>query len=243
MGSVEFSGASSTGRGMGVRAMQSGLDGMSRPMARSIRRGKAMPAMLVPEVGRLRTVPLRSQEQLQVGQQLTEFVRWRNLAQSRPLNAPTPIAPPDVALKTSLGCYSYVMQKVGLTREDAGVTGHSLRAGFVCRLLQDLGITPVIKGGTGRHVDPQLDALHHLIASKAVGHSRKAVIGAYASSPGVQQRVLASDYLRSRGLLPPGGDSRCVDINARRITEFLQQQRTTDDKLSLTEFDEVSREQ
>jgi hypothetical protein len=58
MGSVEFSGASSTGRGLRVRAMQSGLDGISRPMAHSIRRGKAMPAILVPEVeGR----PLRNQ--------------------------------------------------------------------------------------------------------------------------------------------------------------------------------------
>jgi hypothetical protein len=221
MGSFEFSGASSTGRGMGVRAMQSGLDGMSRPTARSIRRGNAMPAILVPEV----------------------FVRWRNLAQSRPLNAPTPIAPPDGALKTPLGRYSYVMQKAGLTRGDAGVTGHGLRAGFVCRLLQDLGLTPAIKGSTGRHVDPQLDLLHHLIAREAVGHSRKAVIGSYAGSPGVQRRVLASDYLRRRGLLLPGRDARCVDINARRITVFLQRQTTTDEKLSSTEFDEVSREQ
>jgi hypothetical protein len=118
---------------MGVRAMQSGLHGMSRPMARSIRRGKAMPAILVREVeGR----PLRNQ----LATLWSAYTVWLCVRQPQEDN-----------------------------RQD-------------------------------------IDRL-------------------------------------TRVLRLPGRDARCVDINARRITEFLQRQRTTDDKLSSTEFDEVSREQ
>lgn len=166
-------------------------------------------------------LPIRNAEERAACEQLLEFARWRNLAEGRPVNAHTSLAPAALTQKQALDRYSRVMQMAGLTKKDAGVTGHGLRVGFVCQRLQDAGITPVVKGGSGRHADPLLDRLYHLMTSEATGHSRVAVLGAYAGSPGVQERVLASEYLRGRGLLLPGRDARSIDINAQRITDYL----------------------
>lgn len=171
--------------------------------------------------GRPRPVPLTGEDLLAIALQLLDFVRWRNLASGRPVHAHSPIAPPGLPLKSALDRYSNVVRAAGLTREQAEVTGHGLRAGYVCRRLQEFGIDPVIKGGTGRHADQDHDRLAHLLVSEAVGHSRRNVIGAYAGSPGVRARVLASDYLRKQGLLLPGADPRTVELNAQRITDYL----------------------
>jgi hypothetical protein len=171
--------------------------------------------------GRPRPVPLDGHELLLIAQQLLDFVRWRNLATGRPVRAHSPLAPPTQPLKSALDRYTNVVRAAGLTRSEAGVTGHGLRAGYVCRRLQELGVVPVVKGGTGRHGDPDQDRIAHLLVSEAVGHSRRNVIGAYAGSPGVRARVLASEYLRKNGLLLPGADPRTVELNALRITDYL----------------------
>lgn len=175
--------------------------------------------------GRPRPVPLNGEDLLAIARQLLDFVRWRNLATGRPVRAHSTIAPPGQTLKSALNRYSNVLSAAGFTRSAAGVTGHGLRAGYVCRRLQEMGVTPVVKGGTGRHGDPDQDRIAHLLVSESVGHSRRNVIGAYAGSPGVRARVLASEYLRGQGLLLPGADPRTVELNAARITDYLAAQR------------------
>lgn len=171
--------------------------------------------------GRPRVIPIDTEARRHVAEQLMDFSRWCNLAVGRVPNAIVPLPPLHLQLHQALTLYGHVVARAGLTLSGDGVTGHGLRAGYVCERLQELGITPVVRGGQGRLADKDQDRVAHRLVSESVGHSRKSVIGAYAGSPGVRERVLASEKLRAQGLLLPGKDPRTVELNARRITEYL----------------------
>jgi integrase len=187
--------------------------------------------------GRPRPVPLRGDDQHLVARQLLDFVRWRNLATGRPLRAHSSLAPPHLRLKSALNRYTDVLARLGYTRAGLGVTGHGLRAGYVCHRLQELGIRPVVKGGLGRNEDPAQERTALMLVSESVGHSRTNIVGAYAGSPGVRERVLASEQLRRHGLLLSGADARTVEINAQRITDYLAAARSPSALATTTEGD------
>lgn len=83
-------------------------------------------------------------------------------------------------LKGNLRRYSYVLSKLGVTKDVVGTTGHGLRAGFACRMLQAYGITAPVRGGDVRAADDQARALAYSKTTEALGHSRHHVVGAYA---------------------------------------------------------------
>lgn len=98
------------------------------------------------------------------------------------------------SLATNLNRYKYVMRAIGITKKESGVVGHGLRAGFACRMLDSLGVKPPVWGGSGRSADDEIDKNAYTQVSSALGHSRRAVVGAYIGTVrSVQARQQSPD--------------------------------------------------
>lgn len=171
--------------------------------------------------GRPRIIPIEHHWQHEVARALILFVRQRNLQTSREAHDDQPLAAPDKTLLESITRYRKLMPLIGITRKESGVTGHGLRAGYVCRRLQELGVIPVVKGGDGVHPDKETDLRIHKLVSESVGHSRKSVIGAYAGAAHVKERVKAADDMRRRGLLQTGHDPKTIQENVARLKAYM----------------------
>lgn len=87
---------------------------------------------------------------------------------------------PFFSLKQNTRTYEVVLQKFGITQAELGITGHGLRAGFACDMLETFGITPTVRGGDGQHLDPAVQRHAYKETTEAMGHGRISVIGAYA---------------------------------------------------------------
>lgn len=89
----------------------------------------------------------------------------------------------EADLKTNIRRYAYVLgRKLGITRDLVGTTGHGLRAGFACRMLEAYGVTAPVRGGDASKADPQIRDEAYTETSNAMGHSRHSVVGAYAGA-------------------------------------------------------------
>lgn len=171
--------------------------------------------------GRPRIIPIEHHWQHLAAEGLIQFVQKRNEETLSGPDAAQALAPADKTLLESIHRYKNVLSSLGFTRKELGVTGHGLRAGYVCRRLSELGVIPVIKGGDGAHEDAEQDAIVHRLVSESVGHSRKNVIGAYAGAAHVKERVRASDVMRSKGWLLPGRDPESFRENVKRLDAYL----------------------
>jgi hypothetical protein len=94
------------------------------------------------------------------------------------------------SLKYSKRRYHYLMEKIGIGKAMAQVTGHGLRAQFAenVALLKEL-IPPTLGGTSGQMPRDDLD-LARLQVSELLGHSRKSVTGAYVGSFGREPAAL-----------------------------------------------------
>lgn len=171
--------------------------------------------------GRPRIVPIDTPQREQAARGLIVFVEQRNLRTVRDPSQSLSLGDPQLSLLQAIKRYANVLGTLGYTRADSGVTGHGLRAQYVCDRLQALGIVPVVKGGSGRHADPREDQIAHTLVTEAVGHSRRSIVGAYSSSPHAIERVQAVQTLRQRGWLLPGTDAASVQENLRRREAFI----------------------
>jgi len=171
--------------------------------------------------GRPRIVPIEVEWQRAVATALCEFVRARNVQRIRDESDYFPLAEPNLSLEQAISHYRDMLTKHRVTKKHLGVTGHGLRAGYVCRRLTELGIVPVVKGGDGVHPDKLLDEQAHRLVSESVGHSRKNVIGAYAGSAHVKTRVHAHEFMKAQGWMLPGRDPQSVKENAKRLDAYL----------------------
>lgn len=80
--------------------------------------------------------------------------------------------------------YNDLMQRIGITKYDAGVTGHGLRAQFAENLALHSKLIPATLGGTrGQMSKDDLD-LKRAQVSEQLGHSRISVTSAYYGSFG-----------------------------------------------------------
>jgi integrase len=86
------------------------------------------------------------------------------------------------SLEYSEGRYNRLMEKIGISRTMADVTGHGLRAQFAenASLLKGL-IPPTLGGNAGQMPKDDID-LKRLQVSELLGHSRISVTGAYYGS-------------------------------------------------------------
>ena len=89
--------------------------------------------------------------------------------------------------------YNYFMEKLGITKALAEVTGHGLRAQFAenAALLRQL-IPPTL-GGTGGQMEREDLDLSRVQVSEQLGHSRKSVTGAYYGTCGRDNGLDAPD--------------------------------------------------
>jgi site-specific recombinase XerD len=102
---------------------------------------------------------------------------------------------PGLTIKQAENRYYHFLKRLGLTKLDAGVTGHGLRAEFAENLLLLRGLVPPSLGGAKAQMHKvERDAIL-LEASHALGHGRPQVLSAYA---GTFKNLVRSDGLGSR---------------------------------------------
>ena len=134
------------------------------------------------------------------------------------------LGPSFFSLKQNTQTYVHVLRKFGITQAELGITGHGLRAGFACDMLESFGITPTVRGGDGQHPDPVVQRHAYKETTEAMGHGRPTVVGAYSgcTTPQAAARLkkkqerqalhentaigqMTEDKLaRSRTVIPPG---------------------------------------
>jgi integrase len=78
--------------------------------------------------------------------------------------------------------YNYLMRKLGLTKKQLGVTGHSLRAEFAEQTAIALGYTPPTLGGIRGELQKEEEQFVRRQVAQAMGHSRVSVTSVYYGS-------------------------------------------------------------
>lgn len=82
-------------------------------------------------------------------------------------------------LKKNRSKYYRLMKKIGLTKNDAGATGHSIRAEYAENLAMQLGLLPGTLGGTTDQMPKEEIDLIRARVSENLGHSRLSITGNY----------------------------------------------------------------
>lgn len=75
--------------------------------------------------------------------------------------------------------YSYLMGTIGITKADAGVTGHGLRAEYAEDMSMLMGLLPATRGGTTGQMSKDDEDSVRMQVSLNMGHSRTKVTHAY----------------------------------------------------------------
>lgn len=125
------------------------------------------------------------------------------------------------SLEYSIGRYNKCMAKIGITREDAGVTGHGLRAQYAENAALIAQMIPPTLGGTGGQMDRDDLNVKRSQVSELLGHSRTSITSAYYGSFGREAtqddadrcKTNISDGLKklSDQLLAPVPNERMID--------------------------------
>lgn len=118
--------------------------------------------------GRVRWLPLETPEQR------AAVAIARSLTTSRDAH----MGDPARSLERNLRRLDYTLEKFGITRRQAGVTGHGLRHGNLNELYESLSGNPSpVRGGAVVPVD--VDRAARLAVAERAGHSRMRASGAY----------------------------------------------------------------
>lgn len=116
--------------------------------------------------------------------QQREFVaRAKIVAQEHPRGV---LMPKRKTVRQAKNRFYTVMKKIGVTKSQLGVTGHGLRHEFAANLYEEVsGLRPPVEGvHTPQEYEDRLGAVDQaeLAVSRALGHARRAVSGAYNGS-------------------------------------------------------------
>jgi integrase len=130
--------------------------------------------------GRQRDIDIEIQEQRQVLDLVKaatkgklDYLGWKHTTRGK-------VATMDY----NIARYNKCMAKIGITRKDAGVTGHGLRAQYAENAALIADMIPPTLGGTGGQMEKgELDIKRAQISEK-LGHSRISITGAYYGSFG-----------------------------------------------------------
>ncbi|UUZ66307.1 hypothetical protein LP417_35425 (plasmid) [Polaromonas sp. P1-6] len=138
--------------------------------------------------GRFRSIPLQAGE-------FGESQRWALDQAKRICKKTETLGWPGLTIKQAENRYYHFLKRLGLTKLDAGVTAHGLRAEFAENLLLLRGLVPPSLGGAKTQMPKaERDAIL-LEASNALGHVRPQVLSAYA---GTFRNIVRSDGLGGR---------------------------------------------
>jgi site-specific recombinase XerC len=87
-----------------------------------------------------------------------------------------------LTLPQNMKKYSNLMTKHGMTKKDAGVTGHWLRAEYVIDFMVSRGLVPLVKGGEVGQLPKEQELEIRLEASQRLGHNRVGITTAYSGA-------------------------------------------------------------
>lgn len=124
--------------------------------------------------GQSRPVPIDTPER----RAALDYVKSR-LKGDQFLGWPTTVRGKEGSKEYALGRYNKLMIRLGLTKKDAGVTGHGGRAQYVENISLEAGFVPTVLGGTVHISKDQLD-IKIIQISENLGHHRRSVYAAYA---------------------------------------------------------------
>lgn len=124
--------------------------------------------------GRPRDILIETPEQRKV----LDMVKAR-LKKSETLGWPTRPDGSASDLAYSTRKYSRLLPRIGITRDEALVTGHGLRAQYAENAALIASLIPVTLGGTGGQMDKDEMSLQRARVSEKLGHSRVSITPAY----------------------------------------------------------------
>lgn len=137
--------------------------------------------------------------------------RWRDIpvatdAQRRTLDYVKKIAPKNkplgweysafgkpVSLEQNIRRYENLMASLGFTKDEAGVTGHGLRAQFAENHTLILGIIPHTLGGTSGQMNGADLIMKKKRIAQALGHNSDTILNAYIGSFGNKTTLAQAD--------------------------------------------------
>lgn len=105
-------------------------------------------------------------------------------------------------LVKNLRDYRQVLEKLGLTRKESGVSGHGLRAAFAVRALNRQGLEAPVRGGDLKAADKRTRDLVLRTVAEDLGHSRASIGSAYYGSVNVRGEVKSFDGNPDETLAP-----------------------------------------
>lgn len=117
--------------------------------------------------GRLRYVPVTSVLQEQVLQEARRVFEANGGS----------LCVPGSTLKGARDSFYEVLANEGISRETSGLTFHGLRAGYVCRRMEEMDITPAVRSADGKASGMELEKLTKIV--EEVGHSDIYKLAAY----------------------------------------------------------------
>ena len=129
--------------------------------------------------GRWRNIPIISDAQ----RTTLDFVKLR-VPKNKPLGWDCTASGKVASLAQNIRRYENLMAALGLTKAEAGVTGHGLRAQFAENHSLLLGMLPPTLGGLpGQMARDELQSKQTRLA-QALGHNRNTIVNAYVGSFG-----------------------------------------------------------
>ena len=142
--------------------------------------------------GRVRWVPLETD-----GQRAAVA-----LARSLVTGHDAHLGDPALNLKRNLRRLDYALEKFGITKRHAGVTGHGLRHGNLNDLYEGVtGVPSPVRGGGSVATD--VDRMARLKVSERAGHSRMRASGAYIGTALPKQSAGSTQSTARPGVNPP----------------------------------------
>jgi len=99
---------------------------------------------------------------------------------------------PELSFKQAEQRYYGLNRQIGLTKQDAGMTGHGLRAGHAEDIMLLRGMLPATLGGTTRMAGEQTRKAARYDASRTLGHNREIIVSAYVGTETSKPKVGAS---------------------------------------------------
>ena len=138
--------------------------------------------------GRVRWVPLETPEQIAAVRLARSLVTSRDAHMGDPAHS----------LKRNLRRLDYALEKFGITKRQAGTTGHGLRHGNLNDFYEGLSGQPSPVRGGG-DVAPDVDRAARLAVAERAGHSRMRASGAYLGAMLAQAAALRAQRRNAEG--------------------------------------------
>lgn len=135
--------------------------------------------------GRLRFVPIETDEQRQVLKRAFQFAKQSTTKRLRW---------PDKTFNQSQNRFYNLMKKLGITKFDLGVTAHGFRHGYAQEKYEEQtdGLPCPVRGGALGRIDRETHTQANITVSHRLGHSRTVVTSSYCGTYGHALRTATS---------------------------------------------------